>query len=69
MQGDKEIGRMREATMVKISTKKKLKLKCWTGGTKECGQTRKEKKWKRKVGQLKTRFIKIIRLSWSLNQS
>ena len=29
----------------------------------------KVKKWKRKVGQLKTRFIKIIRLSWSLNQS
>ena len=29
----------------------------------------KGKKWKRKVGQLKTRFIKIIRLSWSLNQS
>ena len=28
MQGEKEIGRMREATMVKISTKKKLKLKC-----------------------------------------
>ena len=68
MQGEKEIGRMREATMVKISTKK-IEIEMLDWRYKGMWTNTKGKKWKRKVGQLKTRFIKIIRLSWSLNQS